>query len=362
MTIPHLALASATLLATWSAAPAAKAPAPLLHPLATALPFTHQGPFVTTADGGVLCVDALHALRTGDEGRTWSSTPIFPDGQQYRISNERALLRTRSGAVIAAWMNLNEKKSPLGWNWGTPGVAWQDFVLPVYACRSLDEGRTWDRPILLNRPWCGCIHSLIETRSGRLVLVAQEVIAAWRHATVVFLSDDEGRSWQRSNVLDIGQGQHDHAGSIEGTVVERRDGSLYQLLRTETGWLYESVSRNGGLFWEDFRQSTVRSVTCCAQLARLADGRIALLWNHPPRRDPGNRASREELSIAFSSDDGTTWSPPRVIAANYGTGGRVSYPYLYERTPGELWITTMQGNVRMKISVADIGRGEIPVP
>jgi len=334
---------------------------PTLHPHAVPLPFAHQGPFVTAGDGGVLCVDAQQALHSGDEGRTWTAPPIFRDEQKYRISNERALLRTRDGAVIAAWMNLQEQKSPPGWKWGEKDADWQDFVLPTYVCRSLDDGKTWEEPVFLNKPWCGCIHSLIETKTGRIVLVGQEVIPAWRHATVVFVSDDQGRTWQRSNVLDIGQGRHDHAGSIEGTVVERRDSSLYQLLRTETGWLYEAVSRDGGLLWEDFRQSQIKSVTCCAQLARLADGRIALLWNHPPRHRPDNGSSREELSIAFSSDECATWSPPVVVAANYGGRGRVSYPYLYERKPGELWITTMQGGLRMKIEVADLGRGEIPV-
>ena len=226
---------------------------PTLHPQAAPLPFTHQGPFVTAGDGGVLCVDAQHALHSGDEGRTWTATPIFRDEQKYRISDERALLRTRDGVVVAAWMNTKELKSPPGWNWGAKDADWQDFVLPIYVCRSLDEGKTWEEPVFLNKPWCGCIHSLIETQSGRLVLVGQEIIPAWRHATVVFVSEDQGRTWQRSNVLDIGQGQHDHAGSIEGTVIERQDGSLYQLLRTETGWLYEAVSRNGGLLWEDFR-------------------------------------------------------------------------------------------------------------
>jgi len=334
---------------------------PTLHPHAVPLPFAHQGPFVTAGDGGVLCVDAQQALHSGDEGRTWTATPIFRDEQKYRISNERALLRTLDGAVIAAWMNLQEQKSPPGWKWGEKDADWQDFVLPTYVCRSLDDGKTWEEPVFLNKPWCGCIHSLIETKTGRIALVGQEVIPAWRHATVVFVSDDQGRTWQRSNVLDIGQGRHDHAGSIEGTVVERRDGSLYQLLRTETGWLYEAVSRDGGLLWEDFRQSQIKSVTCCAQLARLADGRIALLWNHPPRHRPDSGSSREELSIAFSSDECATWSPPQVIAANYGGRGRVSYPYLYERKPGQLWITTMQGGLRMKIEVSDLGRGEIPV-
>jgi lysophospholipase L1-like esterase len=33
---------------------------------------------------------------------------------------------------------------------------------------------------------------------------------------------------------------------------------------------------------------------------------------------------------------------------------RQSYPYVLERRPGELWITTMQGGLRMKINTADI--------
>ena len=52
---------------------------PTLHPKASALPFTHQGPFVTTSDGGVLCIDTKNALHSTDEGRTWNSTPLFAD-------------------------------------------------------------------------------------------------------------------------------------------------------------------------------------------------------------------------------------------------------------------------------------------
>ena len=32
---------------------------------------------------------------------------------------------------------------------------------------------------------------------------------------------------------------------------------------------------------------------------------------------------------------------------------RQSYPYLYERQPGELWITTMQGGIRLQLEEAD---------
>ena len=336
------------------------ADAPTLHPKASVLPFTHQGPFVTTADGGTLCIDLKNALRSTDEGRTWTSTPLFADPAKFAVSNERALLRTREGVVISAWMNGAERKQPKGWRWGEKDVSWKDFVLPTYTYRSIDDGKTWETPVKLSVPWCGCIHSLIQMKSGRVVLVGQEIIPQWRHATVMWASDDLGMTWQRGDVLDYGIGAHDHAGSIEGSVIERKDGSLYLLLRTESGFLWEASSRDG-LKWDGLKQTTIKAVTCCPQMARLADGRIALLWNAPPRHDPASGSSRVELSLAFSADETATWSKPVIVAANYVPGGRVSYPYLYERKPGELWITTMQGGLRMKINTADLGAGEIPV-
>ncbi len=333
---------------------------PQLYPRGSSLPFAHQGPFVTTADGGVLCIDSRTALRSRDEGLTWSSSPLFSDPENFKVSNERALLRTREGVVISAWMNGVERRQPEGWKWGEKEVSWKDFVLPTYTARSTDDGLTWETPVLLSIPWCGCIHSMIQMKSGRIVLVGQEIIPEWRHATVMFVSDDLGQSWQRGDVLDYGIGAHDHAGSIEGSVVEREDGTLYLLLRTESGYLWEATSKDG-LKWEGLQQSSISSVTCCPQMARLADGRIALLWNAPPRHAPANKTSRAELSLSFSGDEAATWTSPVVVAANYGGGGRVSYPYLYERTPGELWITTMQGGLRMKIETADLNDGGIPV-
>ena len=339
--------------------PAAKA-ALQLHPAASALPFSHQGPFVSTADGSVLGVEAKDALRSNDDGRTWNKTPLFADPAKFTVSNERALLRTREGVIISAWMNLAEKQAPanIRERWGRSDASVHDFILPTYTCRSIDDGKTWETPVKVNQPWCGCIHSIIQMKNGRVVLVGQEVIPAWRHATVVFVSDDLGRTWQRGDTLDYGVGNHDHAGSIEGSVVERKDGSLYMLMRTESGFLWEATSRDG-LKWEGLKQTTIRSVTCCAQVTRLADGRIAMLWNAPPRHLPTSGSSRAELSLALSDDEAVTWSQPVVVAADYS--GRAAYPYFYERKPGELWITTMYGDVRMKINVADVGKGKIPV-
>lgn len=339
-----------------------------LHPAARVLPFTHQGPFVTSGDGGILCFDAHHAHVSHEEGRTWQSHPFVADVQRYQPSTENALLRTRDGTVIAAWINLAEKQFAPGWQWGGGAEIYTQWILPLYVSHSHDDGVTWDEPILLNRPWCGCVHSMIQIRSGRIVLVGQEIIPLWRHANVMFLSDDDGLTWQRSNVLDIETAPHDHAGLCEGTVIQRRDDSLYLLLRNESGFLYESTSHNDGLTWTEPKPTKIPTVTCCPQLRTLADGTVALLWNPPPRYDPANPTSRDELAIALSTDDGANWSKPIIVAADYSRIRtlpeyiRASYPYLYERRPGELWITTMYGDVRIQLDPVRLDEGVIPLP
>jgi hypothetical protein len=95
---------------------------------------------------------------------------------------------------------------------------------------------------------------------------------------------------------------------------------------------------------------------------RLKSGRLALVWNRlwldgqttGVRRNGPNAAEREaswqreELALALSDDDGKTWSKPAIIAR----GKRVAYPYLFERRPGVLWVTTMQGGLHAQLNEA----------
>ena len=131
-----LLLALAIGLATDHEARSQQTPAPVIHPAGQVLPFAHQGPFVRTSDGSILCIVTKSSLRSDDEGRTWKHSPLFVDAARYSVSNERALLRTREGVILSAWMNSAEMKSPQGWNWGKSGTSWEEFVLPTYVARS----------------------------------------------------------------------------------------------------------------------------------------------------------------------------------------------------------------------------------
>lgn len=330
-----------------------------IHSKATLLPFDHQGPFVTTADGGILAVGRSNAYVSHDEGRSWKAYPLFQDNQKYEARDERALVRLKDGTIVFAWMNERERQRGGPWGEGGEEEAAR-WVLPVYVSRSCDDGKSWSEPLMIQRGWCGAIRSLIQLQSGRIVLVGQKVIP-WRHVSLTYVSDDGGQTWKASDLLDMEtKDGGDHGGTMEGTVAELSDGRVYMLLRTTRGWFWEAFSSDGGLTWNDLAQSSLRSSTCCGQLARLDDGRLALLWNLPTDENPRDMRSREELSLAFSDDDAKTWTAPVVLSKRPLASGepyymaRQSYPYLYERRPGELWITTMQGNLRMKIAEADL--------
>ena len=343
-----------------SAAAVAIAAEPIqMHPQGEALPFDHQGPFVTTGDGGVLAAGRSHTYASRDEGKTWKAYPLFQDNEKFQARDERALLRLRDGTVILAWMNDRQRQRGAPWGEGGEAEAAQ-WVLPVYVSRSVDDGKSWTEPLKIQDRWCGAIRSLIELKSGRLVLVGQKVIP-WRHVTLTHVSDDQGKTWTPSEPLDIEpKDGGDHSGTMEGTVVELTDGRVFMLIRTTHGWFWEAFSSDGGLTWQGLARSKIRSSTCCGQLGRLAGGRLVLLWNRPTEDDPHNIHSREELSVAFSENDGKTWTDPVVASRRPLRPGepyymaRQSYPHLYERRPGELWITTMQGNLRMKIAEADL--------
>ena len=70
------------------------------------------------------------------------------------------------------------------------------------------------------------------------------------------------------------------------------------------------------------------------------------LWSEVPVSN-----HREEMSLAFSDNDGKSWTRPVVLARQQGKW--LAYPYVFEYQPGELWLTTMQGGVRLRLNEKD---------
>jgi len=335
-----------------------------VHPKCQPLATDTLGPFLRLGDNRILAVDDSHTLISGDECKTWESAPLFKEGQDFSVSSERALVRTRSGVVVLAFMNMKEQD----WRWNSakhdaePGTR-----LPTYAMRSLDDGKSWETPKKLHDEWTGCIRNMIQTRGGQVIFTSMKLLNnPGRHSVLTYVSNDDGATWRPSNIIDLG-GMGHHGGVTEATVVELQDGRLWKLIRTNWGRFWEAFSEDSGVSWRVIRPSAIEASSAPGQLARLASGRLLLAWNRPypegkseyPLTGGDNEWSevpvsnhREELSLALSEDDGKTWTQPVVIARQPGKW--LSYPYLFEPAPGVVWLTTMQGMVRVSFLESDL--------
>ncbi|MBI4559728.1 MAG: exo-alpha-sialidase [Candidatus Hydrogenedentes bacterium] len=330
------------------------------------------GPFVRLADNRILGVSENQVLVSDDEGDSWEARPLFGAGQNLRVATERAMIRTKKRTIILVFMNMADYQ----WAWNAEkSLPEPDTRLDVWAIRSLDEGQTWVDAQMIYDGYCGDIHHMLETSNGTVVAPVQELLYEdGRHALRPRYSADGGKTWQRANLLDIG-GRGHHDGLIEGTLAELADGRLWLLCRTNLQRFWSAYSDNHGEDWRFLQPSDIPASSSPGTFAHLASGRLMLVWNRPIP-DGGNEVPdeawaggdnqwsdvrvsnyRAELSVAFSSDDGKTWSTPAVLARRHDAPGTsLAYSYVFEAQPGEIWVTTMQGDLRLSFHEADFLR------
>jgi hypothetical protein len=143
------------------------------------------------------------------------------------------------------------------------------------------------------------------------------------------------------------------------------------LMRTNWGRLWQATSTDRGASWQPIGPTPLDASAAPPILHRLESGRLFLAWNRYfyegtdeyPKAGGDNQWSgtptsnnRQELSVAFSDDDGKTWSDAVVVATALPDGkgryqrGEISYPYVFERVPGEIWLTAWRGaGLRIKL-------------
>lgn len=332
-----------------------------------------MGPFVRLSDGGILTIDTTTTYISKDEGRTWKEYPVFNQTGKFSISKERALIRTRSGVIILAFINM-EEVGKFEWQADIMDFPGGKAIAPTYAIRSLDNGKTWQDLQKLHDDWTGAIRDIIETRDGNVVFTSMMMRHnPGRHSVVTYTSQDDGKRWRRSNVIDLGGIGH-HGGVTEATIEQLRDGRLKMLMRTNWGKFWEAISGDEGLTWKNFKPTDIDASAAPGILKRLQSGRLVLVWNrvyaegkneYPAKGGDGQWSevpaswNREDLSIIFSNDEGKSWTPPVVFAkiVKQGTPREtllgLSYPYFFEAKPGEIWITTMFGGLRCKLYEKD---------
>ncbi|MBT4097936.1 MAG: exo-alpha-sialidase [Gemmatimonadetes bacterium] len=246
--------------------------------------------------------------------------------------------------------------------------------LDVWHTRTDGGGSRWREPVRIWEGYTGSINSAIQMRNGRLVLpFAQLTTRTWRergdgldafwfagaNETIVLTSDD-GEHWQEREVrLKVQTPSIGVYGAVEPVIIERSDGVLWMLIRTQLGRFYESFSSDGAS-WTTPRPSPLLSSDSPAGLVRLSDGRLVLLWNKC-LRFPYAHGGRHVLHAAISDDDGRTWTGHREVARDpknydpppsHGDHG-TAYPFPVVLPDDRILITTGQGEGRIVLVALD---------
>ena len=332
------------------------------------------GSFIRLDDGRLMSLksdDGGTVELSADDGKTWERVATMYEGEgPGRLTKDyecQIAIKTKSGVILWIYRDFEN----FHWAWDNETGEAIDPKLTVWSIRSLDGGKTWTDRQMIAPGYCGSLNDIIQTRTGEVVVPIQQYVPKpGRHCQYTWMSADDGKTWQRSNLIDIGGHGH-HDGIFEGSLVELKDGRLMMLMRTPRDRFWRAYSSDGGRTWKQVEPTNVAASTAPGFVMRLASGRLALVWNPLPpgakmrplsELRPGDKPHgqgselpaqywRNSLQIALSEDEGQTWSDPVTVAI----GARLCYPQMWERRPGEIWVSFVAGSkwVRNLFSVKE---------
>lgn len=193
-------------------------------------------------------------------------------------------------------------------------------VLDVFHTVSTDNGKTWAPLNFVTKGRVGAIRGFIQTENGRLVFgyhrreLGKESPTGSCYTSSVF-SDDNGKTWINSTsklVAPVFENYNgNNYGLVEPNIAQLTDGTLKMYGRTQTGFLYESESKNNGETWTAATPSPFHSSNSPASLFKLPNGNLLLTWCNTVDSDLETfgriYTNRETLHMAVTKDNGKTW-------------------------------------------------------
>lgn len=263
------------------------------------------------AESGEGAGNYVMLVSSGDDGKTWSGPRMVIDPPGDVRAYDPTLWHDPQGRLWLFWAQSSH------WWDGRSGV-W------AMVCEnSGDESPRWSEPrrlcngIMMNKPtvlsngdWLLPVSMWAMTPDKRTRPEHQHKLPDESGAQVV-ISRDQGKTFSFLGKTRAPENIFD-----EHMVVQRRDGSLWMLIRTKLG-IAESVSTDGGKTWTPGAPSKIPHVNSRFFIRRLASGKLLLVRHNPP-----DMKTRSHLTAFLSDDDGVTWSGGLLLDERKG----VSYP------------------------------------
>lgn len=300
-----------------------------------------------------------------DNGKTWSSPEMLtelPDGEPFGGIAAAAAPDGALQVFISRTRKVGEGKRPA-----------VDLFVDIWHTHSSADRKNWSQPKRIFEGYIGALSNAIVLQSGRVMLPFGRWVAdrpsappTGSNEVVVLSSEDNGETFKLSDPPLTSPCFENYNGSnygaCEPALVQLRDGRVLMLMRTQAGYLYESISADG-VNWPPAQPSRFHSSTGPPALIRLPDDRIVLFWNNcemPPRVEgKGVYGGRDALHAAIADPDLNAWrgmrevylDPTRDLTPPKRGDRGTAYPDALLMSDGRVAISSGQGGRRAVIYV-----------
>ncbi|MBO5223336.1 MAG: exo-alpha-sialidase [Clostridia bacterium] len=235
-----------------------------------------------------------------DNGENWKPLFIFDHADSVRL-HEPILWVGKDGALRHFWAQSYE-------HWDGRGGVWCTKILPT------NNGYTYTSP---KRLCDGVLATPPITKENGNILMPVSIWHRWKNTihsypfwgeSAIYESEDNGESYRY-----VGGVRDNNSIFDENAIVERKDGSLFMIIRCDS-YIAKTVSYDGGKSWTQ-PQKLMDHTSARSYLAKLPSGNYLLVTNN-------NTKARSYMTAFISTDECNTFTPSILLDERYC----VSYP------------------------------------
>lgn len=200
-----------------------------------------------------------------------------------------------------------------------------------YVRRSKDEGKTWSKAEIMPAGQFGPVRAkpirIADGTEHGMILAGTSVESHRTWAPYVDRSPDDGHTWFRSNAYNVTGRPR---GMIQPTIFQADDKRIIAMCRSaDTGRICVAESRDLGQTFSPARITDLPNPSSGIDAVKTREKDVFLIYNPTP-------VGRSPISLARSTDDGTTWT--KVVDLETEPG-EFSYPAMIQSADGKLQIT-----------------------
>ncbi len=260
-------------------------------------------------------------VTSNDNGHTWSEPVLVVDPPADIRASDSTLWHDPHGRLWLFWMQ-NKAYSSGGTPYDGRGGVWC-----IHCTDSRVAAPTWSAPrriangTMLNKP------TVLSTGEWLMPCNVYSLGRTYPHSVPeeqfsnVFVSRDNGETFSLLGSADVPNRQWD-----EHMIIERRDGSLWMLVRRFDG-IGEAISTDRGKTWAASSDAILPGPCSRFHIRRLRSGRL-LLINHD------QFTNRSHLTALLSDDEGVTWPNHLLLDER----SNISYPDAVETPEGRILV------------------------